>query len=317
MCDTLVFVGPDGTWLAKNSDREPDEYQCLEAHPRISVRPEEQQTTYIKVPITSPGHAIIIGRPYWMWGAEMGVNEHAVAIGNEAVFTRLVDKNKNGLLGMDLLRLALEQATNADNALATITRYLETYGQGGAAGHHDKNLRYDNSFIIADPTKAYILETAGSFWVAKQVKGFGAISNDLSIGADFDFSSIRIQEKAKQMGLWNGKSPFNFRDIFRRRFMPWAAKSAHRRNCNLDGLSRITANGVSDADFIGILRQHRKDKPSSNADVCMHYGRLSRRNATVAAMVTELKTGITPRVLMCQGQPCENEFLPIEFAATA
>ena len=51
-------------------------------------------------------HAVILSKPAWMWGAEMGANEHGVCIGNEAVWTKLngPEDEKEKLLGMDLLR---------------------------------------------------------------------------------------------------------------------------------------------------------------------------------------------------------------------
>lgn len=316
MCDTMVFREPRGTWFAKNSDREPDEYQCIEAHPRSASTPEEQRTTYIKVAVPSPRHSTIIGRPYWMWGAEMGANEHGVAIGNEAVFTRLIDPRARSLLGMDLVRLSLQQAADADTALETITHYLEVYGQGGPAGYHDKRFCYDNSFLIADPQSAWILETAGRFWAARKVEQFAAISNDLTISTDYDRCSHQLPDKARSLGFWNGKGDFDFRQTFRRRFMPWVARAATRRACNLQGLDALDADACSEKDFIALLRRHKKSKPTSNADVCMHSGRLTRRSATTAAMVAHLRPGQRPDIHMCQGQPCENAFGRIDFAET-
>jgi len=44
-----------------------------------------------------------------MWGGEMGANEYGVVIGNEAVFTKVKKERTPRLLGVDLLRLALEE----------------------------------------------------------------------------------------------------------------------------------------------------------------------------------------------------------------
>ncbi len=51
-------------------------------------------------------HGVILSKPAWMWGAEMGANDHGVVIGNEAIFTKLQgpDDSEEKLLGMDLLR---------------------------------------------------------------------------------------------------------------------------------------------------------------------------------------------------------------------
>lgn len=62
------------------------------------------QCTYIEVEQVSKTHAVILSRPSWLWGAEMGANEHGVCIGNEAVWTKEPVGTGEALLGMDLLR---------------------------------------------------------------------------------------------------------------------------------------------------------------------------------------------------------------------
>lgn len=66
------------------------------------------QCTYIEVETTGPTKAVILSKPAWMWGAEMGANECGVAIGNEAIWTKDnegdSDTTVKRLLGMDLVR---------------------------------------------------------------------------------------------------------------------------------------------------------------------------------------------------------------------
>lgn len=44
---------------------------------------------YIEIPQVERTYAVCLSRPAWLWGAEMGVNEHGVCCGNEAIFSRL------------------------------------------------------------------------------------------------------------------------------------------------------------------------------------------------------------------------------------
>ncbi|MEM0078119.1 MAG: peptidase U34, partial [Thermoplasmata archaeon] len=116
MCDTLCSLNLNNenksiTYFAKNSDREPNEIQVVEYYPSIE-RKGKTKLTYIEVETLGITNEIVISRPEWMWGAEMGFNEHGVSIGNEAIFTRNHLPSK-GLLGMDLLRLGLEYGNNA------------------------------------------------------------------------------------------------------------------------------------------------------------------------------------------------------------
>ena len=134
MCDTLIALGNatvDGSVIfAKNSDREPNE-----AH-EILVCPAEKHTsgsmvkcTYIEVPQVEETFAVLLAKPFNIWGAEMGANEHGVVIGNEAVFTRVPYEKGPGLTGMDMIRLAVERASTARQALDVIVQLLEAMGR--------------------------------------------------------------------------------------------------------------------------------------------------------------------------------------------
>ncbi|MCL4421842.1 MAG: hypothetical protein M1115_01510, partial [Actinobacteria bacterium] len=88
MCDTMVSITKDGVLFAKNSDRDANESQILEWHAGTTHdRQERLRCTWIEIPQVASTHAVLISRPWWMWGAEIGANDKGVVIGNEAVFT--------------------------------------------------------------------------------------------------------------------------------------------------------------------------------------------------------------------------------------
>lgn len=60
--------------------------------------------TFIEVDQAENTYGVVVSRPIWMWGAEMGANEHGVVIGNEAVWTKTNPEGMKTkkLLGMDL-----------------------------------------------------------------------------------------------------------------------------------------------------------------------------------------------------------------------
>ncbi|MGO9196139.1 MAG: peptidase U34 [Acidimicrobiales bacterium] len=182
MCDSMVNITPTGVMFAKNSDRDPNESQLLEWLPAAEHAPGSRvRCTWIDIPQAATTSAVLISRPWWMWGAEMGANEHGVVIGNEAVFTK-EPYGEPGLLGMDLLRLALERTHDVAEATSVIIDLLERHGQGGACSYERPGFTYHNSFLIADRRSAMVLETAGRHYATEEVThGVRSISNGLTI----------------------------------------------------------------------------------------------------------------------------------------
>ena len=133
MCDTLVALASAAangvTLFAKNSDRPPQESQVIEwSMPRV-----EAFTRATHISIEGAAEATIrsvICRPSWCWGAEQGVNEAGVAIGNEAIYTTLDPRSAQAaLIGMDLVRLGLERAPSAHDAVQVMTTLSSATGR--------------------------------------------------------------------------------------------------------------------------------------------------------------------------------------------
>jgi dipeptidase len=179
----MVTLTDAGVLFAKNSDRDANEAQVLRWYPAAEHPADGSvECTWAQVPQVARTHAVLLSQPWWMWGAEMGANDQGVVIGNEAVFTRAAGDRSGSLLGMDLLRLALERAGTAEAAVQVLVGLLEAHGQGGQASYEHPRFRYDNSFLVADPTGAFVLETAGRNWAVEEVTGPGrSISNGLTI----------------------------------------------------------------------------------------------------------------------------------------
>lgn len=293
MCDTLGRLGKECSFFAKNSDRSPNEVQILEYHCARKGLSGNLDCTYISIPQAQETYAVLLSRPAWMWGAEMGVNEFGLCIGNEAVFTKGA-YGKNGLTGMDMVRLALERTWNAKDALEILISLLETYGQGGNCGF-DHDFYYDNAFLIMDPEALYVLETAGKQWVYKQYPAAN-ISNRLSIGGDGDG--------------YSGGTAFDFRRRFTEPVYTTFSGSA-RRKLQLESCLP-TANSITGC--MEALRQHdgKVKNPFAKGSVssaCMHYGGLVGDHTTSSMAVSLTSERI---VVWSTGSslPCVSLFKP-------
>ncbi|NWH77629.1 SCRN2 protein, partial [Piaya cayana] len=165
------------------------------------------QCTYLEIDQVERTHAVVLSRPAWLWGAEMGANEHGVCVGNEGVWTREPLGEDEALLGMDLVRLGLERGSSAQEAMEVITVLLERYGQGGSCKEEPVPFVYHNTFLLADRTEAWVLETAGRYWAAQRIRGEPALvilgraspekSNEAGEGAGEE------EEQLRELGVFN------------------------------------------------------------------------------------------------------------------
>ena len=298
MCDTLGFVTEKKAIFGKNSDRSPNEPQIIEFIPAGEHSEAEIQATYISVPQVAQTHAVLLSRPTWLWGAEIGVNDCGVCIGNEAVWT-LGKYGKNGLTGMDMLRLALERSESAIEAVHVLTSLLEQYGQGGNCGY-DHEFLYDNSFLVMDRELLYVLETSGREWVYKKYPR-ASISNRLSIGSDGDEYS---SGKAYDFALRHSERAYNI-----------ASGSNARKKQTGSCIS--TAESVE--DIMNALRKHNSNAVNpfatgSVSSTCMHFGGLVGDHTT-ASLVVDIQDGRTLVWSTGSSAPCVSFFKPWVFGS--
>ncbi|MGC9359533.1 MAG: C69 family dipeptidase [Anaerolineae bacterium] len=322
MCDTLVALGNatvDGSvMLAKNSDREPNEAHAVLWQPRLyHDLGSTVSCTYRKVPQVRETHQVLLCKPFWMWGCEMGANDQGVAIGNEAVFTKEPYAD-DGLLGMDMMRLALERADTAERALEVITHLLAEYGQGGIGGYRNQRMRYHNAFLIADRLEAWVLETAGRYWAAEKVRDVRAISNGLTIGETWDLASPGLVEHARERGWCKPGDTFSFRECYSDWFYTTFSKSRARQS-RATSLLREHRGGLTPQHMMAFLRDHGQGggrtfdpRQSSMASICMHAANpLTRASQTTCSLVAHLGPSRDTFWVTGTSSPCLSVFKPV------
>lgn len=268
MCDTLVAlanVTRDRTVIfAKSADCEVNEANALVRIPHQKhIKGEAVRITHLMIPQAEETYEIFLTKAFWTYGAEIGVNEYGLAMGEEAVYTTVMNEEKDGVIGPDLVRLGLERAKNCQEAIQVMTELLDKYGQGGSA-ELKGNSHFDSSFLMADTQEAYILETAGRNWAVRKIQSFDSISNLLTITNNYNRCSVA-----------QCSTDFNWADRFALPEYPPNLGSVERQSTTYHALQQEQGH-ITVKTFFDIMRHHgdgyHPAKATAHRNICVHAG---------------------------------------------
>ena len=319
-CDTMVVNKKYSEYgknlLAKNSDRPTGEPQPLCFYQgKEYAEGEMLQTTHTLIPQARKTYSVVGSRPYWIWGFEMGYNEKGLVIGNEAEGSRMESESEDGILGMDLLRLGLERAATAKEAISVITGLLEQYGQKANANPLTYRT-YENTFIIVDKDECWVLETAGREWAAKQVKNMQGVSNCYSIRQDADMLSSNAEKFAREKRWLAPDEPFDFAKAYSGRLVgqPFGVPRFRRLN------KLLAQSDMHDFDSLKmILRDHFDgeiieprfgETNGTFMSICMHM-RDWAESETSASLLTRFDDDLGIVARYAPVQPCLSAYIPV------
>jgi len=319
MCDSLVATGAHSisgaTLFGKNSDRKEGECQPFLQFPSaVHPRGARLRCTHIEIPQVAESYRVMGHSPWWVWGFEHGVNEHGVAIGNQTVFSNEPVEEKPGLIGMDLVRLGLERGRDARESLEVIAGLIETYGQGGAALAPDA-AGYHNSFMIADPQQAWVMETSNRRWAARRIE-CGALTNHITLGDGWQIASRDLDSFARSEGWWRSDKRLDMAAAYRNPHVPGRISEGRLRRSTALLQSRDTHDVSS---IQSILRDHGNGLAPPRGlttddeayfTLCMHSEPIG---TTTASLVAPLPTDRTApwAAWISFGTPCTGIFLPV------
>lgn len=324
-CDSMVAVGAatekGNTIYAKNSDRPLNEAQPLVYYPPCDHEAGEVvRTSFISVPQVSHTYGVIGSKLETFFGFEHGVNEWGLAIGNEQTSGREIPESRWGLIGMDILRLTLERAKTAREALDCVVELLETFGTGG-----DPTVRipyFNANFIITDPYETFIFESHQRDWAVKKVDKTGVIGNCYSLQR-YDEISDHAIKNAVENGWWAAEKPFNPARAWTPNDHKWDEDEGFVRFGRIRELMN-RHDKYSVEMMMSNLRDHYDDVPalqtifspamSKIGTICCHPGGVEGC-ITSASIVVELRRNV-PKELQftawtSMAPPCCSIFRPI------
>ena len=321
-CDTMALSSRTTKYkqnmLAKNSDRPTGESQRLSFFPsRENAIGARVKMTDLEIEDIPKTYATVGSQPYWTWGFEMGYNECGLIIGNEAQGSKNAKQIDTGILGLDLLRLGLERAATAREAIDVITSLLVKYGQNANASQLIDR-RYENSYLLVDKSEMWLLETADREWVAKQISDRLGISNCYTIEENFDLCSPSLEKIAREHRWLAPDEKFNFAKAY--------TKPAVRQTLAVPRMRRLNkllmrCESHDNASLKSILRDHFEEEITEERfgvasgtffSICMHM-REWGESETTASLISRVDEVLGVISRWAPAQPCQSIYLPVYF----
>ena len=313
-CGSIVY--------AKNSDRPFNEAQPLIFYPAADHEKGEVVTcSFIKIPQVEHTYACIGSKPHFFFGFEHGINEFGLMIGNEQVSGREAPEKQWGLIGMDILRLALERAKTAREAINVIDDLLKTIGTGGAPTH--RIVPFNANYIISDPDETWLFESHQRKWVAKKVEDRGWLGNCYSIQEDYDLIADGTVEEAVAKGWHHPDLPFNAAKAWTIDQLLYGESEGFVRYSRMGELLKAK-DKHSIKDCMNILRDHYEGVPELQSifskaankipGICSHPGGTGSGCASAASTVTVIRKDVPDELRFTfwgsMAPPCCSIFRP-------
>ena len=175
---------------------------------------------------------------------------------------------------------------------------------------------YENSFILADRSECWVLETAGREWVAREIKDMQGVSNCYSIGKDFDMASENLELIARERRWLSPGEEFDFAKAYTGHVANLSGGTQRYRRSN----KLLAQNKMHKfSTLAAILRDHHEDEliaprfGATNAtfvSLCMHAGMwgASETSASLLARYDE-DLGVIARY--APAQACFSAYIPV------
>jgi secernin len=318
-CDMVAALGRatvDGhTLFGHNSGQPARQGQSLRV---VRGRPFELgqmvRTQHLELPQARQTYTVLGSQAAGTWGYEHGVNDHGVAVGRAPLRTRLLAGA--GLTGSEIVRLVLERAANARQALDQLTDLVHRHGQGSNAAVPGAS---DNAFLIADAREAFAVETAGNYWVCQHVEEVRALGAVCTVRQDWDRIARGLSEHAIAQGWWpEDGSKLDFAGAVCPALVD--QKTALHRWGRATYLLGQQNRHIDTAFVRRMLADHSGDDVAAGGEepplpaqsLCQHPGD-AIETATAASLVVQLSAA--PDRLLCAwcafGPPCLAVYFPV------
>jgi secernin len=313
--DMLVARGPatvdEHTFFGQNRGRPGRCGQPLAWVPgREHVPGETVHTQHADLTQPRQTYTVLGTQPEGAWGFDSGVNEHQLAAGCVPLPFRIAGP-ESGLTGTDVVRLLLERAKTARQAVDLLTDLVERHGQGGAT-------EGDHGFLVADPTEAFAVETAGPFWVYQEVSQVRAVGNVRVIRQDWNRIAHGLADHVIAEGRWPA-------DGSKIDFAGALSEDLNRHLTALRRWGRATllleeqAGHIDGAFFRRVLSDYTEeggpelDDPARDRGALCQLGVGPGGEATAVSLVAHLRPEADrlPLVWAAFGPPCSSVYFPL------